>query len=227
MKPVLLATAALALAALTAAALPAQAQQGAPSAAASQIAPQSDAQALATVVENYLRGITSLKARFIQTSGNGKQAAGDFMLKRPGKMRFDYDAPITDFIVADGRFIYYYDGALKEQSNTLISQSLADFFLRDNLTLSGDLKVADIKRAAGMVQLTLVQAKDQLAGSLTLGFTETPPGSAKPLQLKKWRVVDAQGQVTEVELFDVQEGIKLKDDLFHYYDPERAKPNFN
>jgi uncharacterized protein len=41
------------------------------------------------------------KGRMVSTVRDGKQAAGDFMLKRPGKMRFDYDAPITDFIVAD------------------------------------------------------------------------------------------------------------------------------
>lgn len=183
--------------------------------------PVSDTQAAIKEVESYLQNLRTMKARFIQTDATGKQTAGDFLLKRPGRMRFDYDAPVTDFIVADGRFIYYYDGQLKEQSNALISQSLADFFLREKLSLSGDIKVTDIVRAGELLTVTLVQAKDPSAGSLTLGFTQ------KPMTLKKWRVVDAQGAITEVELFDSVSGIAMKDAPFHYYDPGRKVPDYN
>lgn len=172
-------------------------------------------------VEAYLSSITTMKSRFIQTSQGGDQVAGTFYLKRPGKMRFQYDAPMTDFIVADGTFVYYYDGELKQQSSTLISQSLADFFLRKKLTLSGDLRVDGIRREGEYLIINMVQAKDPLAGSLSLLLTEAP------LQLKKWRVVDAQGLITEVELFDIQSGISLDGDLFHYYDPARTAPKLN
>lgn len=172
-------------------------------------------------VETYLRGISTLKARFIQTDSMGQQVSGNFYLQRPGRMRFQYDAPLTDFIVADGLFIYYYDGQMKQQSSAPISQSLADFFLRKDLKLSGDISVSDVARARGLLQITLTQTADPLAGSLTLGFSE------KPFQLKKWRVLDAEGAVTEVELFDAAMGIKLDADLFRYYDPEHKKPQLN
>lgn len=180
-----------------------------------------DAQKDIAAAESYLRGISTYKARFIQTSNSGDQAAGDFLLKRPGRLKFTYDAPIEDFIVADGVFVYYYDGQLKEQSSAPISQSLADFFLRADLRLSGDIQVQGVRREAGFLLLTLVQKEDPSAGSLTLAFNENP------MQLKKWRVVDAQGAVTEVELFDVTAGIKLDNDLFHYYDPKRGQRNLN
>lgn len=172
-------------------------------------------------VEKYLNNIRTLKARFIQTSQDGSKIAGDFMLKRPGRLKFTYDAPVQDFIVADGIFIYYYDAALGEQSSAPISQSLADFFLRKNLALSGDVKVMDVKRDGGLLQVTLAQTADPMAGTLTLGFIEAP------LQLKKWRVVDSMGAVTEVELFETAEGIKLDSGLFHYYDPKRKRPGLN
>lgn len=173
-------------------------------------------------VQDYLQNLKTLKARFIQTSNDGRQVAGDFMLKRPGRMRFEYDHPIKDFIVADGLMIYYYDGEMKEQKNTLISQSLADFFLRENVRFSGDVKISDVRRADGLLMITLVQTKDPLAGSLILGMTEKPG-----IQLKKWRVVDAQGMTTEVELFDAVSGISLDNSKFHYYDPDHKKPRFN
>ncbi len=173
-----------------------------------------------STIEAYLKSMTTIKSRFIQTSDN-HQVAGDFLLKRPGRMKFTYDAPIEDFIVADGFMIYYYDSQLKEQSSAPVSQSLADFFLRENLKLSGDVAVSDIKREGGYLQVTLAQTKDPLAGNLTLAFEENP------MQLKKWRVVDAQGIVTEVELFEIASGVKLDNDLFHYYDPKRKKPKYN
>ncbi len=172
-------------------------------------------------VEDYLNNLGTLKARFVQTAPNGNQLQGDFMLKRPGRLRFQYDKPIEDFIVADGKFIYYYDSELKEQKNALISQSLADFFLRKDLTLSGKVQVMDVKREDGLLLVTVSQSKDPLAGTLTMGFTENP------MLLSKWRVVDAQGQITETALFNQTTGIKLDSDLFHYYDPKRKEGKLN
>ena len=172
-------------------------------------------------VEEYLGGITTLRARFIQTANDGQQQAGTFYLSRPGRMRIDYDAPSKDFIVADGVLIYYYDGKMKQQSSTAISHSLADFFLRKNLALSGDISVSDIKQENNTLQLTLVQARDPLAGALTLMLSE------KPMQLLAWRVVDAQGLVTEVRLTEIEAGNPLNKNLFHYYDPARRAPAYN
>lgn len=183
-----------------------------------------DAQARADVaaVEAYLNGIKTLQAHFIQTSGDGKRVGGDFLLKRPGRMRFTYNPPLTDFIVADGTFVHYYDGAMKQGSRTLISRSLADFFLRDRLTLSGDLSVTKVWRDSGYLMLMLTEAAHDSEGSLTLALAEKPQ-----LELKKWRIVDPQGGTTEVELVDAQYGVKIDRDQFFYYDPEHGKPNLN
>ncbi len=183
--------------------------------------PVADAKAATATIEAYLKNLRTLKARFIQTAPDGSQTAGDFLLKRPGRMRFDYADPVTDFIVADGRFIYYYDGQMKETSNAPISQSLADFFLRADLELSGDIRVTDVSTAGELLTISLVQAKDAGAGTLVLGFTQ------EPLQLKKWRIIDPQGGITEVELFQTSEGIAIENNLFDYYDPSRRDRGYN
>jgi chaperone LolA len=171
-------------------------------------------------VEAYLAGIKTLKARFVQTDNEGKQLEGTFYLKRPGRMRIEYDPPVEDFIVADGLLVYYYDSEMKQQSNTPISNSLANFFLRKNLSLSGDISVSDVKREGDMISLTLTQAKNPLAGSLTLMLSQNP------MQLRQWTVVDAQGLVTQVTLKEAETGIGLKSDLFHYVDPARQAPAY-
>ena len=165
-------------------------------------------------IEAYFAGLNTAQADFKQTAPDGTQSTGKFYLSRPGKLRFQYDKPLTDFVVADGLFIYFYDGQLKQQTNAPISQTLADFILRKNLKLSGDLKVTKAQRGGGLLQVTMVQTSDPLSGSLTLGFTESPA-----LSLKKWRVTDATGAITEIELFNLKRGVKLDKKLFRYIDP--------
>ncbi|MCD8496981.1 MAG: outer membrane lipoprotein carrier protein LolA [Alphaproteobacteria bacterium] len=172
--------------------------------------------------EAYLKTFDTARARFVQTTHNGVQLVGTFYLDRPGKLRFEYDPPIEDFVVADGFFIYFYDAEAKEQTNAPIGQTLADFILRDDVKLSGDVQVTDVKRDGGLLQIKLVQSSDPEAGSLTLGFEE------EPFQLKKWRVVDAQGLITEVELFYLKSGMTHPSGLFVYADPDLGQtPRYN
>ena len=172
-------------------------------------------------IEKYLQDLGSARARFVQTTHDGTQLVGTFYLQRPGKLRFEYDPPIDDFVVADGLFIYFYDAELGEQTNAPIGQTLADFFLRKNLKLEGDIEVKNIKKGGGYLQVELIQTADPEAGSLTLGFKE------EPFELNKWRVVDGQGLITEIELFYFKEGIKHAKNLFVYKDPKPSNEPYN
>ncbi len=167
--------------------------------------------------ESWLQSLTTAKARFLLTAADGTQQIGTFYLDRPGRLRFEYDPPAKDFIVADGVLIYFYDAQLGEQSNAPIGQTLADFLLRRDIGFTHDVRIEKVMRGGGLLQITLVQKEDPGAGSMTLGFSENP------FQLKKWRVIDAQGQTVEVELFQLQSGIELDPKLFVYTDPKGRK----
>jgi outer membrane lipoprotein-sorting protein len=169
--------------------------------------------------ENYLNNLKAARARFVQTTHDGTQLVGTFYLQRPGKLRFEYDPPVEDFVVADGTFIYFYDAELKEQSNAPIGQTLADFILRPQLKLDGDLKVTSLKRSGDLLQIEVTQSSDPEAGKLILGFKEDS------MTLKKWRIVDAQGLITEVELFYLKTDITHPAGLFAYKDPKPSKLN--
>ncbi|MCB1592301.1 MAG: outer membrane lipoprotein carrier protein LolA [Alphaproteobacteria bacterium] len=175
--------------------------------------------------EAYFQKLKTAQARFIQTNTNGQQLTGTFYLSRPGKLRFEYDPPSKDFVVADGKFIYFYDGELEEQTNAPIGTTLADFFLRKDFTLHGDLTVKDTRDTGGFIQIEVTQTEDPGEGTLTFAFTP------ENFTLKKWRVVDAQGALTEVELFYLKTGVELDKKLFGYVDPrlkdDNRKPRFN
>ncbi len=172
-----------------------------------------------TKAEAYLGGLTTVKADFVQNSSYG-QLKGTFYLDRPGKLRFEYDE-LDDFIVADGLFIYFYDAEMGEQTNAPIGQTLADFFLRKDLRLDDDVNVQRVFKEDGYQALTVVEASDPGAGSITLFFDRAP------YQLVKWRVKDAAGLQTEVILSNLERNIKLPATLFRYFDPKEDKRKYN
>lgn len=169
-----------------------------------------------TKAEQYLQNLDTAKADFVQISSLGSRLSGQFYLDRPGKLRFDYNE-IDDFVVADGVFIYFYDSELGQQSNAPIGQTLADFLLRKDLRLSGDLRVNRVFKKDGQVLINISQTDNPEAGMVELVFTEIP------YQLKSWRVTDAQGEVTEITLKNLQTGVKLDNSLFGYRDPKGHK----
>lgn len=173
-------------------------------------------QATVAKVEEYLNGISNLQSKFLQVAPNGRQATGTFSLSRPGKMRLEYDRPLKDFIVADGSFVFYWDGEMRQQSSAPIGSTLADFILRKTIRLSGDVTVTEVFQAPGVVEVSLLETKDPGKGTLTLVFED------RPFQLRKWRVLDAQGLTTEVALLNPRTDVTFDRDMFYFKEPARG-----
>lgn len=160
-------------------------------------------------IEAYLNAISTLSSRFMQVTSMGQFAQGDFLMARPGRMRIDYDAPVPVVIVSDGTWVMYKDEELDQISHMLLSQLPASMFIGETVDFFGeDLLITNFESGSGVQRLTLQRADDPMEGSLTLVF------EAKPLQLKKWAVVDAQGITTTVSLLGPQFGVSLDEDLF-------------
>ncbi len=168
-------------------------------------------------IERYLNEVRTLQAHFLQVADNGNSAGGTFMMSRPGKMKLVYDPPIKDYVVSDGWFVFYWDADLQQQSSQPLGSSLADLFLREVIKLSGDVTITRMARPAGALEVSIIQTDDAGKGELTLIFDD------KPLQLRKWRVLDAQGLITTVALSEIRTGVRLEDGLFVFHDPNIGK----
>ncbi len=180
-----------------------------------QAAAVMDDKATIAKVESYFNGVTTVRARFTQANQDGTVQGGVFTWWRPGRLRFQYDPPNGDYIVADGLLLHYWDDAVKNYSNTPIGTTLADFLLRKKIKLSGDLKVVSIRRPAkNKLLVTLVQTSNPEAGDLRLMFAENP------MQLLKWRVTDGAGQITEVTLTNIEPGVGLDPRSFRFKPPK-------
>jgi len=167
-------------------------------------------------IEGYFNALSTLKASFALTTGDGQKKSGIFYLNRPGEMRFDY-ADSGDFIVADGRFIYFWDDDLNQQSQARIGSTMADFILRPELNIGSDVELLDWNQNNTTLTTTLTSAENPGLGKISLFF------SKNPLVLRRWRVIDAQGNLTEVQLDNIDMSPKLTDDLFTFQRPDQQK----
>jgi outer membrane lipoprotein-sorting protein len=165
-------------------------------------------------VEDYLNGLTTLKADFVQINPDGGTVTGELYYQRPDKMRLDYDPPSDILIISDGWHITYYDRRLEQASHVFPSSTPLGFLLEDEIRLSGDVEVTEVERSAGELHITLVQADEPHEGSIRLSFAE------EPLELRRWTVVDAQGLATHVLLERPQLGLALDRELFRFRNPK-------
>ena len=159
-------------------------------------------------VEAYFNSIRTLKARFIQTNPNGSIVQGTLYLRRPGRMRFEYDAPSQLKIVADGMQVTMWDNATRDFGQWPIGWTAASFLVKEPLVLSGDLQVEKIDRANGNVEVTMSQAKKPQEGKVIARLAENP------LRLAGWTIIDNRGNRVSVALADLQTGMQLADSLF-------------
>jgi outer membrane lipoprotein-sorting protein len=161
-------------------------------------------------VEEYLNGVRSLSADFVQIGPSGEVARGKVFLRRPGKLRFEYAPPSPLLLVADGRWLVLEDRELKHVDRWPVGETPLAVLVADRVDLNGSVEATQVKREGGVLRVTLVDRKRRGEGHLTLIFNETP------LELRQWEVHDAQGGVTHVSLHDPQVNLQLADRLFFY-----------
>jgi outer membrane lipoprotein-sorting protein len=165
-------------------------------------------------IETYLNSVTTAKAHFTQIGDKGV-SSGTFYLDRPGRLRFDYDEPRKDIILADRKLIWFYDAETKEANHAPINRTLANFLLQREIQLSGgDVTVTDFQHGDNAVQLVMTATDDPGQGTFALTLSE------HPMQIRAWRVVDSQNRTTQVTLDNEQYGVALDPALFVWHDPE-------
>lgn len=163
----------------------------------------SDEAVLARAID-VIAGIDTLRARFAQTSPTGAVSAGTVSMDRPGRLRFQYDAPSTQDIVATGGLVYVHDTDLETTDSYPVGQTPLRFLLTDRVDGEG-VRLTSVTRMPGEVAIALQAADDELSGEVALVFAGTPDA----LTLDRWAVVDPQGGLTVVMLEEVETGITL------------------
>lgn len=169
----------------------------------------------------YFNGLSSLVANFIQVGGDGRRLTGTLYVQRPGKLRFEYDAPATMEIIADGSSVAVRDRKLATQDLYTVSQTPLKFLLRDRVELGRDIKVLGAAAEPEGVRLSL-EDSSTLGGTSKITLFFDPAVET----LTKWRIVDPQGFQTNVTLTNLDRNRRVDTKLFVInYERMLATPN--
>ncbi len=161
----------------------------------------------------YLQGLTEAKGRFVQTDPRGVVTRGELYLKRPGKARFDYEAPSGLLVVSDGGKVSIHDARLKTFESYPLMATPLSLFLARQVRLDRGVVISRVARYADGFAITARDGKKQAEGQITLTFTD------KPLRLAGWTVTDAQGASTRIQLVGLTPAFGLASSLFVLNDP--------
>ena len=164
-----------------------------------------------------LRGISTMRADFVQTDRNGQSVTGTLTLKRPGKIRFQYEKGVNMLIVSDGRALTMIDYDVKQVQRWPISNSPLGALLDPKR----DVSRYGIVKPTGNPDVVSVEVRDRQHpeyGIITLIFTRkaSAPGG---LELSYWVALDSQNKRTTIELRNQRYGVPVTDKDFRWNDP--------
>lgn len=163
-----------------------------------------------SAIDAYLRSLRTAEGGFRQTNPNGSIQTGRFYLSKPGRIRFEYDAPKGAMVIADGINVAVFDPkSTRVSSRYPLGRTPLSLLLRDNLSLREPGMVQGATRDANGVNLTVVDPRMPGEGRLILTFSENP------VALKQWVVTTKAGQRTAVAVTGLMTGDALDRSLFN------------
>jgi len=185
---------------------------------------ESDDQILDQLQKSY-DSITDFTADFRQeteykTLNKTLKAWGKVSFKRPGKMLWRFDEPKNQWVLADGKSLYFYQPENKQVLKTPLKNAFRSDVPLTFLLGIGNLK-RDFKATSKGVEGGLYVL--QLGPKDGKGVDEVTLGVDRQNYLINWaRIRDPAGNLTTVHFSNIRRGVGVNDSLFRMEVPQGA-----
>lgn len=167
--------------------------------------------------------LASLSADFTQiyTGGQSRRESGRVLLKKPGKMRWDYTSPESKLFISDGKTLYEYVPSEKYASKSSIKDSSdmrAPFaFLLGRGNLRRDFKKIEFsKEAPARAGNKVLRMIPKRAADFRELLVEIEPTS---LQIYRLTLIESGGSRSDFLFSNVRENVPVGDDQFRFKAP--------
>lgn len=167
-----------------------------------------------------IRGISTLKADFSQTDRQGQTVSGVMTLKRPGKIRFEYQKDFKILIVSNGKSLTMVDYDVNQVQRWPIKDSPLGALLDPNRDIAKYGKLIPTGNR-DVISVEVRDPKRPEFGIITMIFVRngSAPGG---WQLTNWVALDSQNNRTSVKLRNHKYGLAVDDKSFTYSDPRKS-----
>ena len=166
-------------------------------------------------ISAYLNGLKTAQATITQINDDGSVNTGKLLLKRPGRMRFEYDDPAAALILASANAVYIVDPKSNQPPETYpLRRTPLSLILARNVNLGQANMVTGHSFDGTATVVTAQDPEHPEFGNIQMKFT------GNPVELRQWVVNDSGGGSTTVVLGELTKGGTLSNRLFQ--PPSRA-----
>ena len=160
-------------------------------------------------ISSYLNSFKSAQGKFTQINEDQTISTGQIYIKRPGRVRFEYDPPDETLVLADGTRV----GVIDPKSNTgpeayPLHRTPLKIILANNVDFTRERMVTGHESDGKTTTVRAQDPENPDYGSIELVFTDNP------VELRQWVVTDDTGTRTTVVLGDLKTGMQLDDEQF-------------
>ncbi|WP_374129647.1 outer membrane lipoprotein carrier protein LolA [Sphingomonas sp. 28-62-20] len=172
------------------------------------------------LVQAHLRAVESMTADFSQTDRNGKTLTGVLTLKKPGKIRFQYQKGVPILIVGDGKSLWFLDYSVGQKQRWPIGNSPLGVLLDPGKDATRFAKVVP-SFDPRILSVEAADSKHPEYGRITLVFARNE-GAPGGLMMQGWVALDAQNNRTTVRLSNQVFNRPVGEQMFRFNEP---RPN--
>jgi outer membrane lipoprotein carrier protein len=171
-------------------------------------------------VDDHYNRLNSLRAHYTERytgMGMDRTEEGTLLLKKPGRMRWDYAAPVGKVFVLDGKFAWFYTPG-DAQATRVPAKQLDDLrsplrFLLGHTQLKKELENLTVApEGAGFRISGVPKGMEQRVKVLSVWVTAAGA-------IERIRLEEVDGAVTELAFSGMQENVPVKDTDFGFVPP--------
>ncbi len=160
-------------------------------------------------LSEYLTNLKFLKANFLQVNADGSESSGSILMKRPGRMRFEYDKPDNTLVlVAAGALAIFDPKGDQEPMTYPVRNNPISLLLNSEIDLINSGIVSNYTETSEEAVVVIRDPKIPESGSVELLFSGAQP------RLKKFTVKNENGTSTSIVLEDTEYPKNINDTLF-------------
>ncbi|MBU2992145.1 outer membrane lipoprotein carrier protein LolA [Octadecabacter sp. 1_MG-2023] len=161
-------------------------------------------------VSTYLNSFTSAEGEFTQINADGTISTGTIYIKRPGRVRFEYNPPEESLVVSGGGQVAIFDPRSDSGPDRYpLNQTPLSIILERNIDLTRTDMVTGHTSDGTTTTVTAQDPAHPEYGNIRMVFT------SEPVELRQWIVTDDTGQQTTVILGDLAKDGRVPDILFN------------
>ena len=159
-------------------------------------------------IEEAIRNITTQRGDFIQidtSTGRGEQ--GTYMISRPGRLRFEYDAR-PEILISDGSHVARVNTRTDSVSRVRLNATPLKILLSDDVDLNNGVTITKMEQTPDSLFVTFFESGKRERGLITVFL------DAVSMELRGWKIEENDGLVTTIILQNTQTGIGLDPRVF-------------